>query len=116
MTKRSPSAAENLIEALEEFARGVERFASRFLEALLRFIHDAANWLDRMARRVLDYAVRLFPALGHLIIAFVKLLLMFTPAFVFGVIGLINRSVAWLVVAFLCAGFILLIGLSYRSR
>lgn len=71
--------AEGFLQALDEFAKRIECFASEFLEAVLHFLRDAATWLEHVVERIAQYLRKLFPLLGQVGIALIKLLLIYLP-------------------------------------
>jgi len=109
------SFADDILQVLDAFAKRIERFASEFLEAVLHFLRDAATWLERVSERIAQYLRRLFPVLGHVGVALIKLFLIYLPGLLVGIVSISSGSVAWTVAALIYMGFMTLIGTSYRN-
>jgi hypothetical protein len=108
---------DDLVAAMEQLGKEVEAVAASFLEAILRFLDDAAKWIERVVKRIAEYAEKFLPAFGRLSFALFKLALFYAPSFAALLIGASRHSIGWIFIALVSAAFITVIGLSYgRSR
>lgn len=118
MADKLQQFADDLIAALEALGKEIEDLVSRVLEAILEFLEDAARWFERVIKRIVEYAERFFPALGKLILAMLKLSLLYTPTLVCLLLAWFTASIGWAVgwvaLGIIYAAFITLVGLSYR--
>lgn len=117
MADRLQQFVDNLVSVLEAVRKEIEELVSRFLEAILEFLEDAAKWFERVIKRIVEYAARLLPALGNLVVAMFKLFLLYSPGIICLVVAFftsgIGWTVTWVIVGVVYAAFVTLVGLSY---
>jgi hypothetical protein len=108
---------ENMVTGLVRFSSAVEKIVSNFFHGLLKFLENTYNWLLNTAKRIADYLLRFFPALGNVLFALVKLCLFYVPSLICVVVYIaIHRHIGWPIAGGVWALFITGVGLTYGKN
>jgi len=107
---------DEFIQALEDAAKGIQRFFEQLLTGLLDILERTYQWLVAVANRVGSYLARLFTAMGKLLVALFKLGLFYLPGIIAILIGIFGEIVWLLVVGVFWVVLITIVGLAYKKK
>ena len=80
MLERLQQFLEDLVKSLQSFTIRIEEIVGNFFNGIVTFIERAYQWVVETTKKVWNYLVRFFKALGLLFFASFKLSLFYVPS------------------------------------